>query len=189
MKLNLKNPLKAWRKRREQKQALKDLQQTASVFGSISVLYEKGLLAWNQKERRLYVAEPLAIYMIGRGREHWSRFLNNVYLHQVNDLIHDAWEQKVRDEQRKAVSARVATGQKVNNGELDRIRRAVREQLQPDMVTVPKIEPFEFFVLTDNVEGDAKAAIVYVGEYNPDTENFVMAAWEDVRAALNAETD
>jgi hypothetical protein len=91
----------------------------------------------------------------------------------------------VRDEQRKAVNARIEQGVKVNPGELDRIRRAVREQIESDAVQPPKIESFEFFVINDHVEGDAKAAITYVGEYNPDTENFVMAAWDDVKLAID----
>jgi len=164
---------------------LKDLHQTASVFGSLETLMTKGLLAWNQQERRLYVAEPLAIVMLGRGADYWQRFLNNTYLYLMNKLMAEAWDKHVRDEQRKAVNARIEQGVKVNPGELDRIRRAVREQIESDAVQPPKIEPFEFFVINDHVEGDAKAAITYVGEYNPDTENFVMAAWDDVKLAID----
>jgi len=185
MKIQLKNPLKAWREHRKRKADLKDLHQTASVFGSLETLMTKGLLAWNQQERRLYVAEPLAIVMLGRGADHWQRFLNNTYLYLMNKLMAEAWDKHVRDEQRKAVNERVAQGVKVNPGELDRIRRAVREQIESDAVQPPKIEPFEFFVINDHAEGDAKAAITYVGEYNPDTENFVMAAWDDVKLAID----
>ncbi len=180
------NPLKWWTNRRKKQQILADLKTTASVFGTLEQLEKSNLLSWSAKDRRLYVAEPLALVMLERGAVHWQRFLNNTYLYLVNKLMKDAWDKYVRDEQRKAVSARVASGVKVNPGELDRIRRGVRESIEKDVIKVPAIEPFEFFVIADSPDGDKHAAITFVGEYNPDTENFVMASWDDVKAAIEA---
>ncbi len=183
-RLTMRNPFKYWREHRRQRAVLKGLRHTASVFGIIATLQQKGLLRWSEKDRRLYIAEPLALVMLGRGGEAWRSFLTNVYLHVTNEQLNRLWQQHITDETRVAVQARKATGKPILPGELDSIRRAVRDGLQSDAVPLPKVEPFEFFVVADDVEGGVQATVTYVGDYNPDTENFQMAAWEDVKAAL-----
>lgn len=178
------NFVKRWREHRAERKQRKRLGELSGVFGSMEKLFKSGLLAWNQKERRLYIAEPIAVVMIGQGWERWRNFLNNVYLYQMNLLLQEQWNSYVISEQNKAVKKRRQEVVILPKSEAERIRRAVRDNIQPDAVKLPPIETFEFFVIADVVDDAARKAISYVGEYDPDTEALVMAPWEDVRVAV-----
>ena len=178
------NIFKKWREYRAAKRKKKELRQTSRVFGHIEQLTKSHMLIWELKDRRLFIAQPLAMVMLSRGTEAWRNFLNNVYLYHVFCLQQQQWDQYVLDLQRKAVAERVASGIKVKPGELDRIRRAVRDGINKDGVSLPPIEAFDFYIIADNASGDAQAEITFVGEYNPETRLFDMASWEEVKAAV-----
>lgn len=173
------------KKKKEQKARLTRLQNLSSAFQTLETLEKHSLLTWVQKDRRLFIALPLASVMIGRGMEGFRCFLDNVFLYHSKKEMDREYRRVLIDRERKAIKDRIATGDAVKPGELDSIRRAVRDTLQYDDITPPRIEPFEFFVVSDSIKGYSEAEISFVGSYNPDTERVDMASWDDVQAILS----
>lgn len=179
--------LSKWREYRKEQKRRKQQAHMAGIFGNIQILMDKKLLFWEGAKRRLYIAEPLALVMLGKGRTAWCNFLQNLYLHRSFQLQLEANEKRIQEAQSKAVKDRVSTGVPVKTGEMDRIRRAVRDGFEHEVSPVEKIETFEFVVIEDHPQGDAHAKVTIVGEYNPETNMIDMAPWEDVQAAINAQ--
>ena len=176
--------LKEWRKKRAAKKKRKEMVKTSRVFGYLEQLFESNMLMWNARERRLYIAEPLAVVFIGQGWERWRNFLNNAYLYMVWKLQNEKWEEHARELEQAAIRERKAQVVVLPKAEADRIRRAVRAGLVPGSVQVPPIEPFEFFVIADRTDDALHEAIAFVGEYDPDTRKLEMVAWEEVKDAV-----
>lgn len=179
------NIIRKWRERRQNKQKKRELTRIASVFSSIKQLVEKHLVQWDATKKRLYIAQPMAVIMLAKGHEAWCNFLQNLYIYRVYCQQQEAWENYVTQRQQEAVRKRMSTGIAMHPGEVDRIRRAVRERIKPDAVPVPPVEAFDFVIITDHPQGDKQAIVTFVGEYNPDTGHIDMAAWDDVKMALN----
>ena len=91
------NIFKKWREYRAAKRKKKELRQTSRVFGHIEQLTKSHMLIWELKDRRLFIAQPLAMVMLSRGAEAWRNFLNNVYLYHVFCLQQQQWDQYVLD--------------------------------------------------------------------------------------------
>lgn len=175
---------KRWREKRAAKKKRKDMVQTSRVFGYLEQLFMSNMLIWNARERRLFIAEPLAVVFIGQGWDRWRNFLNNAYLYMVWKLQNEKWEEHARELEQAAIRERKAQVVVLPKAEAERIRRAVRAGLQPGAVQLPPIESFEFFVLADRTDDEHREAIAYVGEYDPDTRKLEMVAWEEVKDAV-----
>ena len=68
--------------------------------------------------------------------------------------------------------------------DIDRIRRARRAEIAQSDMPAPKIQPFEFFCVRDTK--DKEAQVVFVGHFDPDTDQIDMATWEDVQRLMQS---
>ena len=150
-------------------------------------LQTSGLLSWDAKNRRLLIAEPLALIFM-QTAEKWQAFLQNVYLYTYHRQCAEAWEQYMQKEELAAVR-NVLNGKttkqpnsQLSREDIDRIRRARRAEIVQSDMKPPKVEGFEFFIVQDSK--DAEPQVTVVGHFDPDTEQIDMALWEDVKLRL-----
>ena len=68
--------------------------------------------------------------------------------------------------------------------DIDRIRRARRAEIAQSDMPAPKVQPFEFFCVRDTK--DVQAQVVFVGHFDPDTDQIDMATWEDVQRLMQS---
>lgn len=172
----------------------------SQVFATLETMEKKGLLLWDTKNRRLFIAEPLAILMIQK-EQGWIAFLQNVAYWQYYKEVQDSWDSYIRNEELKAVRRAKRKYAMLTKKDIERIRRQRRSEVQEDEKNAIEIKPFELFILGDNYEGsclqvsdettntakDSKEAtnhVVAVGDYNPITQQVNMALWKDVQSAL-----
>ena len=171
-------------------------------------LEKGGLLTWEEKTRRLFIAQPLAIVMLAQGYDRWRNFLNNVFLYHMYNLQNKQWQDYVLDEQAKAVRQRRSEVTILTKAETERIRRTVRDNIPADAVPLLPIKPFEFFIIAETAAPAAaaqsspadtvsagsasgeipaipRAEITWVGEYDPDTATLDMAEWSTIKHLLN----
>ena len=178
------------KKRREQRKKLKELRQFSSVFTTLDRLEQSGLLVWDQKQHRLFIAQSLAILMM-KDAESWVNFITNVYQWLYYQQAQEAWNAHFLKEELNAV--RKASGSMVNgqssmvNGQLsradvERIRLAARQQVAESDIEPPKVEPFEMFIVEDTV--DAKPRILAVGYFDPETNDMELAPWSEVEPLI-----
>lgn len=160
------------------------LQELSKAFATFDNFVQSNLLYWDPRNRRLFIAEPLAIVYIGQGLKAWRNFLNNVFLWETNKLQQSQWQEYIMSAQAKAVRERRATGYHPNKAEVERIRRAVSDNISSTSVELPPIKPFEFFIIWDSVNDPKRKDILWVGQYDPDTQAVDMAEWSDVQAAV-----
>lgn len=207
------NIFQKWRDRRAHKAQLQRLHTFASTFASMQRLEKGGLLTWEEKTRRLFIAQPLALVMLAQGYDRWRNFLNNVFLYHMYNLQNKQWQDYVLDEQAKAVRQRRSEVTILTKAETERIRRAVRDNIPADAVPLLPIKPFEFFIIAETAAppaaapapsgsnaGDSSSAafpspsptpaipraeITWVGEYDPDTATLDMAEWSTIKHLLN----
>ena len=172
------------RARREQRHQLARYSQFTQTFAAVQKLERSHLLIWEQKHRRLFIAEPLAIVMLAQGSESWRHFLNNIYLYQMHRLQTQQWEDHVRDEEVKAVRKRKREVAVLTKAETERIRRSVRDNIPADAVPLPPIEAFEFDILADAPDDAQHAHITSMGACDPDTELLDMVEWKQVKHAI-----
>ena len=83
---------------------------------------------------------------------------------------------------RKASEELRVKSEELSRADVERIRRARREQLLLEDMPEVKVEPFEFYIVGDSVE--ARAPLLAVGWFNPDTDSIEMATWEEVSPFL-----
>lgn len=172
----------------------------SQVFATLETMEKKGLLLWDTKNGRLFIAEPLAILMIQK-EQGWIAFLQNVAYWQYYKEVQDSWDSYIRNEELKAVRRAKRKYAMLTKKDIERIRRQRRSEVQEDEKNAIEIKPFELFILGDNYEGsclqvsdettntakDSKEAtnhVVAVGDYNPITQQVNMALWKDVQSAL-----
>ena len=177
------NWIKKWRERRQEKQRLKRLSELSKVISSFDKLKNHGLIFWNEKERRLYISEPIALFYIAQGAHRWKAFLCNLYCYLVYKQQQKQWEDHIIDCQAKVVRKRKAEVAMLTKAEVERIRRATADGISMQEVALPPIRPFEFFIIKDAVEH--KAEITWVGTYNPETDILDMAEWDTVKRAID----
>lgn len=185
------------RQRREEKRRLRDLNKTASAFATLERLQTSGLLAWDAKQRRVLIAEPLAFIYMSKA-ETWQAFMQNLYLWTYYTACNEAWEAYMQKEELKAVRVAMAEREQVEvtadgktqkqhspnltRDDIDRIRRARRAEIAQSDMKPPRVEGFEFFIIRDTT--GAQPDIVAVGHYDPDTEQIEMATWQEVKLLL-----
>jgi hypothetical protein len=80
-----------------------------------------------------------------------------------------------------------AGGGSLSREDIDRIRRARRAEIAQSDMPAPKVQPFEFFCVRDTK--DVQAQVVFVGHFDPDTDQIDMATWEDVQRLMAVKSD
>ncbi len=196
-----------WCKSRKQ---LKQLHDIGSVFHALDQLEKGGMLSFDTKNRRLFIEEPLAQIMMAGGAEKWTNFIQNCFTWLYHRQCAEAWSKYILKEELDAV--RVASKQYavMTKADVERVRRARRDEIAQGDMEPPKVEAFEFFVVravsndaaakpqpTENGESGGankrKAVpageILAVGHYEPETEQLELASWEEVSLYLNREED
>ena len=180
-------------KRSPRRAALRRVKEVARVFGSLEQRQKEGALHWDVRSRRLFIAEPLALYMM-RDKETWTNFLTNVFLWQSFKRQQEALEKMLMQRESKAIREAKTKAVTLTKEETERIRRHVRDELTEQDVKDTKIEPYEVFIISDSTparrnaddhtEAEARGQIVAVGQYDPETQKVEMALWEDVKNAI-----
>ncbi len=172
----------------------------SQVFATLETMEKKGLLLWDTKNRRLFIAEPLAILMIQK-KQGWIAFLQNIAYWQYYKEVQDSWDSYIRNEELKAVRRAKRKYAMLTKKDIERIRRQRRNEVQKTEKNAIEIKPFELFVLGDNYDGsylqvseettnaakeskEATNHVIAVGDYNPITQQVNMALWKDVQSAL-----
>lgn len=190
-----------FKKRREQKRRLRQLGEIGGVFHSLDQCEEGGLVAFDKKNRRLFIEEPLAVVMMSGGAEKWQAFMHNCFAWLYYRQCSEAWEAFIRKEELVAVRKATKQYAAMTRADIERVRRARRTEIGESDMKPPKVEPFEFFVVREKSENseysensDSRKAvpggeILAVGSYEPETERLEMAAWEDVAVFLRKEDE
>lgn len=187
------NWIKNWIKKDKQKSALASVKQYASVFGSLDVLCDKGMLLWQERNRRLLIMQPLAIVMM-QSADKWRNFLTNCFLWQSYHLMAEAHEHAITRLQGNAIRKAKEKTPVLTKADTERIRRSVRDEYEPSLKE-PKIEPFEFYVIADapnpiprnnEDEAEERGNITLVGQFNPDTGQLEQETWEKVKSFLTS---
>ena len=169
------------KKRREQRKKLSELKNFSSVFSTLDRLEQSGLLTFDSKSRRLFIAQSLAVLMM-RNAESWVNFVNNVYQWLYYQQAQEAWNAHFLKEELAAVR-RASVGEnhetvQLSRADIERIRLAARQQVAESDMEPPKVEPFEFFIVQDTT--DAAARLIAVGYFNPETNDMELAPWSEV---------
>lgn len=195
---------------------------------TLGQLAEKGLLAWDGRSRRLFIDSNLALVMMAKGADAWQTFMENVYLWLYSRLCDEAWQEFFQKEELKAVREYMAARGHNGDGsganaelshtepspltrqDIERIRRARRDEILQSDMEPPKVEGFEFFIVsppeslniehgTLNIDATAQnngqssmangqspvGELVAVGHYDPETKEMEMATWSEVKPLLS----
>ena len=173
------------KKRREQRKKLKELKQFSSTFSTLDRLEQSGLLTFDSKSRRLFIAQSLAVLMM-RNAESWVNFITNVYQWLYYQQAQEAWNAHFLKEELAAVRAASVDDKhqtvQLSRADIERIRLAARQQVAESDIEPPKIEPFEFFIVQDTT--DAAAKLIAVGYFNPETNDMELAPWSEIQPLL-----
>lgn len=173
------------KKRREQRKKLKELRQFSSVFTTLDRLEQSGLLTFDAKSRRLFIAQSLAVLMM-RDAESWIAFIQNVYLwltyQECQRLWNDHFLRKELEAVRQASVGDNHQTVQLSRADIERIRLAARQQVAESDIEPPKVESFEMFIVEDTV--DAKPKIIAVGYFDPETNDMELAPWSEIAPLL-----
>lgn len=178
------------KKRREQRKKLKELKQFSSTFTTLDRLEQSGLLTFDSKSRRLFIAQSLAILMM-KDAQSWVNFITNVYQWLYYQQAQEAWNAHFLKEELAAVR-KASVGEnheavQLSRPDIERIRLAARQQVAESDIEPPKIEPFEFFIVQDTT--DAAAKLIAVGYFNPETNDMEIAPWSEIEPLLKKGED
>ena len=187
------------KERRAERRKLRELHTFSKTFGTLERLEQSGMLWFDIRNRRLMIEQPLAVLMM-KDAESWQNFMRNVFQWQYYKQCNKAWEEYIQTEELRAVRAAIkeAAAEKparqLNYKDIDRIKRARRDEIAFDEVKAPKVEGFEFFVVREAATGAQQTEqgatktesvpggeIRVVGSYDPQKDDIEMAAWEEVK--------
>ena len=175
-------------RRRKERTALASLQTYASAFAYLNTLRDSGLLLWQERNRRLFIMQPLAIIMM-RNADSWRNFLTNCYLWQSYNLMLEAHEHTITRLEGEALRKAKRQYAVLTKADMERIRRSVRDEYEASN-TPAKIEPFEFYVIADNPhplprteeqDAEQRGDITLVGYFDPDTQQLEQVPWKELR--------
>lgn len=191
------------KERRAERRKLRELHAFSKSFGTLERLEQSGMLWFDVRNRRLMIEQPLAVLMM-KDAESWMNFMRNVFQWQYYKQCNKAWEEYIQKEELQAVRAAIKEAEKekpsrqLSRKDIDRIKRARRDEITFDEVKAPKVEGFEFFVIrevaaesqqaeqgatkTESVPG---GEIRVVGSYDPQKDDIEMAAWEEVKQFIS----
>jgi len=175
------------KKRREQRRKLKELKQFSSKFTTLDRLEQSGLLVWDQKQHRLFIAQSLAVLMM-KDAQSWVNFLTNVFQWLYYQQAQQSWNDHFLKEELAAVR-KASVGEnhqtvQLSRADVERIRLAARQQVAESDIEPPKVEPFEMFIVEDTV--DAKPRIIAVGYFDAESGNTELAPWSEVEPLVRA---
>ena len=178
------------KKRREQRKKLKELRQFSSVFTTLDRLEQSGLLTFDAKSRRLFIAQSLAVLMM-KDAESWVNFVTNVFQWLYYQQAQEAWSAHFLKEELSAVR-KASVGEthetvQLSRADVERIRLAARQQVAESDIEPPKVEPFEFFIVQDTT--DAAAKLIAVGYFDPETNAQELAPWSEVAPLLKRQNN
>lgn len=195
--------LNHWCKSRKQ---LKQLHDIGSVFHALDAMEKGGMLSFDTRNRRLFIEEPLALIMMAGGAEKWTNFIQNCFTWLYHRQCTEAWKAYILKEELDAVRVATKKYTAMTRADIERVRRARRDEIAQGDIQPPKVEPFEFFVVravlvsasaepkpTENNKSDGKrqavpaGEILAIGHYDPDTEQLEIGSWEDVSLYLKHE--
>ena len=173
------------KKRREQRRKLKKLRQFSSVFSTLDRLEQSGLLIWDQKQRRLFISQSLFV-LTARDAESFVAFTQNVYLWLTYQESQRLWNNHFLKEELAAVR-KASVGEshqtvQLSRDDVERIRRAARQQVAESDIEPPKVEPFEFFIVQETT--DAAAKLIAVGYFDPETNDMELAPWSEISGLM-----
>lgn len=180
--------LSFFRRKKRERNALASLKPYASAFAYLNTLRDSGLLLWQERNRRLFIMQPLAIIMM-RNAESWRNFLTNCYLWQSYALMLEAHEHAIHRLEGKAIREAKKQFVVLTKADMERIRRSVRDEYEASN-TPAKIEPFEFYVIADNPhplprteeqDAEQRGDITLVGSFNPETGQLEQVPWKELR--------
>ena len=175
------------KKRREQRKKLKELKAFSSTFSTLDRLEQSGLLTFDSKSRRLFIAQSLAVLMM-KDAESWVNFVTNVFQWLYYQQAQQSWNDHFLKEELAAVrQASVGDNHQtvqLSRADVERIRLAARQQVAESDIEPPKVEPFEMFIVEDTV--DAKPRIIAVGYFDSETSDTELAPWSEVSGLVRA---
>lgn len=183
------NIFKALARRRDERRRLNELKLMAGNEQTLERLMEAGLLAWEPRQRRLLIMQPLAVVMM-RTAESWQAFVRNTYLWTYSLQARQAWEDFFRREELAAVrraQAALPEGRTLSRDDVERIRRARRQEIAATDMEPPRVEPFEMFILPDSTEAAPKP--IAVGWFDPETDRQEIAPWSEVETLLKVNSE
>lgn len=173
------------KKRREQRRKLKELKAFASNFTTLDRLEQSGLLTFDTKSKRLFIAQSLAVLMM-KDAESWVNFVTNVFQWLYYQQAQQSWNDHFLKEELAAVR-KASLGEnhqtvQLSRSDVERIRFAARQEVAESDIEPPKVEPFEMFIVEDTV--DTKPKILAVGYFNPETNDMELAPWSEIQPLL-----
>lgn len=193
----MKNPIKTWLQKRQQKKASKQniqwLKSVAQQHQWLDQLRTAGLLQWDVVQRRLFIEADLAVLFL-QSADRWTAFIHNTYQwlyflecqRRTEDYMHQEELKAVREAIKAADETDDAT--KLKRSDIDRIRRNRRAEIMQSDVPVPQVEGFEFFIVrseaVSTAADQATGRLIAVGHYDPATNDMDVAPWDDVAPLL-----
>ena len=188
-----------WQSRRQQKKQLRELADLSKVFNTVSKMEQSGLMAWDARSRRLFIEQPLALLMMTDSKR-WRNFIQNCYLYYYYKQSQEAWQKFMLEEELAAVRRYQSTASRqLTRADVERIRRVRRDEIMKDDMQPPKVEGFEFFIVSPpdqhaepplnqqgGVGGESSPAgrLVAVGHFDPETEQMEIAPWSEVQLLI-----
>lgn len=174
------------KKRREQRKKLKELKAFSSVFSTLDRLEQSGLIVWDQKQRRLFISQSLAVLTLLKSPEAYATTMQNLFLwtywHEAERVAADTMLKEELAAVRKASVGENHQTVQLSRADVERIRFAARKQVAESDIEPPKVEPFEMFIIEDTV--DAKPKIIAVGYFNPETNDMELAPWSEIEPLI-----
>lgn len=186
---DMKNPIKRFLERRQEKKHQCELLQTLRTWGWLEKVFESGQLSFDYEHHRLFITQPMAVLLMANGADGWVNSIREIYRYAHWRQTQRAWEEFIQKEEmaavRKAMAAR--NDVKLSRDDIDRIRTSRRMEITQDDMDLPKMESFEFFIIPNSTE--AAVEPIAVGHFDPETEKMEIAQWSEVKALLKKEKD
>ena len=174
------------KKRREQRRKLRELRQFSSTFSTLDRLEQSGLLTFDAKSRRLFIAQSLAVLTMLKNTEAYAATVQNLFLwtywQQIQQVTEDTMLKAELAAVRKASVGENHETVQLSRADVERIRLAARQHVAETDIEPPKVEPFEMFIVEDTV--DAKPKIIAVGYFNPETNDMELAPWSEIEPLI-----
>lgn len=184
MKWNL---LSRWKQHRQQKKAQKQQRKLLQTWSWLEQLFQSGMLSFDDKAHRLFIAQPFALLLMANGADGWISSIHAIYQYTYLRQSQQAWEDYLQKEELAAVREALSKNPKLQRTDIDRIKWSRRQQVALSDMEPPKVEPFEFFIIPDSTE--AVVEPIAVGSYNPATGQMEVATWDDVKQLIPKKED
>lgn len=144
------------KKRREQRRKLKELKAFASRFSTLDRLEQSGLLTFDSKLRRLFIAQSLAVLMM-KDAESWVAFVTNVYQWIYYQQAQEAWNDYFLKAELKAVREASRSAVPAGDTDGDSPRSAIGDSTEGTVPTVSLAAPVTTVVESTVTQKSQKA--------------------------------